>query len=50
MENKKESCWGCDQDYLEFYSENDLCILKIYGQKEFICVDCIDELPEDYQV
>jgi hypothetical protein len=46
MSNKK-SCWGCDHDYLAFYSEDDLMEIIIYGQDELICVDCNEEIPED---
>lgn len=45
-----KSCWGCDQDYLKFYDEDELTEIEIYGVPEYVCPDCFDELPEDYEV
>jgi len=42
------SCWNCDHDYLENYQEQELNIISIYGENEYLCDDCWEALPEDY--
>jgi hypothetical protein len=47
------SCWGCGYDWalaVTGYSWDDLVEIYVYGEKEFVCPDCYDELPEDYDV
>ena len=45
------ACWGCGYDWaLEVVGHcwNDLVEMYVYGEKEFVCPDCYDELSEDY--
>ena len=43
----EKECWGCYKDWKSLHREDDLFKIKIYGQPEYVCPDCYDEIPED---